>query len=409
METEQQRRQNGLLNRLYYEHIPALGLRNYWHPVCRGREIGQKPKAFTLMGDPVAIMRRNGKLFAVANECPHRGAQLAFGTDEFPGKCTVTCRYHGWTFDLADGRLVAALTDGPDSPIVEKNICVRTYPVEERRGIVWIWLANEAPVPVEQDIPAAMLAADSVHVVTRHVRGNWRWHVENPGLGHATMLHRDSLYMRFVDMFGFGKGFSAPLVTEGIDGEWLQELMTGYGRSAEFPGLGEWPVHRFGEVIPLAEMPAVQGVRTIVSAKLPGIIRITNFPIRGVMYYEWFTQTDADHYIYFQTCCSFAENLPQRLSFWLRFFLWGRYVGMVRFNKQDLAMIEHSHDYAKRHNFNDPAPLYRPDQFQIAWRRYLLKRCRGLNLPEMADVELPVASGESRQAATADAPIPSGA
>jgi len=382
------RNQQATVNQLFYEKIPAMGLRNYWHPVATSGQIRGKALSLLLMGDRVAIMRRNGKLFAVADECPHRGTRLSRGSCEFPGSNSVTCRYHGWTFDLESGGLVAALTDGPDSPILDKQIRVRTYPVEERQGIVWIWLADEEPVPVEEDIPPAMLAATEVRVVQRHVPGNWRWHVENPGLGHATMLHRDSLYMRFVDMFGFGKNFSAPLMDEGSDGEWLQERMADYGRSGEFPGLGEWPVHRMGEVIPLADMPPVRGVTTIVSVKLPGIIRITNFPIRNVMYYEWFVQTDADHYLYFQTCCSFAKTFKEKVSFWLRFFAWGRFVGMVRFNKQDLAMTEDSHDYAKRHGFNDPTALYRPDGFQIAWRRYLLKQGRGFNFSEMANIDL---------------------
>lgn len=390
------RKQQTTINKLFYEQVPALGMRNYWHPVASGRQIGRKkPLALTVMGDEVVIMRRNGKLFAVANECPHRGSRLSRGTCEFPGSNTVTCRYHGWTFDLEDGALMAALTDGPDSPILNKQIRVRTYPVEERKGIVWLWMASEEPVPVEEDIPPAMLAAEEVHIVQRHVRGNWRWHVENPGLGHATMLHRDSLYMRFVDMFGFGKNFSAPLMDEGNDGEWLQERMADFGRSAEFEGLGEWPVHRIGEVIPLAEMPPVQGVTTIVSVKVPGIIRITNFPIRNVMYYEWFVQTDEDHYLYFQTCCSYAKTLKEKISFWLRFFAWGRFVGMIRFNNQDLAMIEDSHDYAKRRGFNDPIPSYRPDQFQIAWRRYLLKFGRGFNFPEMDEMEVETAQPEA--------------
>lgn len=382
------RQQAGKVNQLYYKHIPEMGLRNYWHPVCLAKEITDRPKAMTLMGTPVMLLRRTNKIYALIDECPHRGTRLSKGSCEFPGTTTITCRYHGWTFDVTDGALKAAITDGPDSPILEKNIRVKTFPLEERHGIAWIWLADETPVPVEEDIPQGIRNATQVNVVRRTAYGNWRWHVENPGLGHATMLHRDSVYMRFVDMFGFGKGFSAPLMEEGTDGEWLQERINGYGPTGEFPGLGQWPVRRLGEVIPLAEMPPVQGVTTIVSVRLPAIIRVTNFPIRAAMYYEWFVQTDADHYIYFQVCCGFPQTLWQRISHNIRFWFWGRFIGMIRFNKQDLAMIEDSHDYAKRHQFNDPTPLYRPDQFQLAWRRYLLKRCRGLHLPEMDDVVL---------------------
>ena len=129
----------------------------------------------------------------------------------------------------------------------------------------------------------------------------------------------------------------------------------------------------------------MQGVSTIVSVKLPGIIRVTNFPILGAMYYEWFVQTDADHYIYFQIACGYHRTLAERAYFLLRFYGWGRFVGMVRFNGQDLWMVEDSHDFAKKHGTNDPAPLYRPDGFQMAWRKYALANLRGLSLGGLDD------------------------
>lgn len=368
------------INELFYRHIPESGLRNYWHPVALSRDITDQPTPMTLMGDPVVLLRRQGRAYALRNECPHRGTRLSKGSCEFPGSRTLTCRYHGWTFDVADGRLVAALTDGPDSPIVGKAR-VRTYPVEERQGIVWIWLADTAPVPVEQDIPNGLLQASEVHTVRRIAPGNWRWHVENPGLGHATFLHRDSAYMRIVDMFGYAAGPHAVLGEEGEDGQWLMEKFEAMGSDRNYPGLGRWPRRRFGEFIPLGDFAGgPMGVRTIVSVRLPGIIRVARFPIEGALYYEWFVQTDADHYLYFQVACGYPKNLLQRVSWLTRFYAWGRWAGMVRFNAQDLDMTEDSHTYAKTHGSNDPAPLYRPDGFQLAWRRYAVDHLRGAHI-----------------------------
>ena len=59
---------------------------------------------------------------------------------------TITCRYHGWTYDLSNGLCVAALTDGPDSPIVGKAR-VKTYPLEERKGIIWAFIGDGQPLP----------------------------------------------------------------------------------------------------------------------------------------------------------------------------------------------------------------------------------------------------------------------
>ena len=49
------------MNALFYQHIPAMGLRNYWHPVALSREITDQPLPRTLMGDAVILLRRQEK------------------------------------------------------------------------------------------------------------------------------------------------------------------------------------------------------------------------------------------------------------------------------------------------------------------------------------------------------------
>ena len=134
----------------------ALGYRNYWYPVTWSRKIGKQPAVFTMLGEPVMFRRENGKVYAFQDLCPHRGIPLSIGRQEFPG--TWTCRYHGWTFDIETGVLKAAFTDGPDSPICGK-VAMRTYSVEERMGLIWVWMGEGAPsVPVEEDMPEDFVA-----------------------------------------------------------------------------------------------------------------------------------------------------------------------------------------------------------------------------------------------------------
>lgn len=40
-------------------------------------------------------------------------------------------------------------------------------------------------------------------------------------------------------------------------------------------------------------------------------------------------------------------------------------------------MVGDSHDHERRHGHNDPTPLYRPDGFHLAWRKYALANLRG--------------------------------
>src|SRR5829696_8883155 len=108
----------------------VLGFRNYWYPVMLGRDLRRRPRAVTLCGEKIVLVRDQGRVYALHDRCPHRGVPLSIGRCAFPGM--LTCAYHGWTYDLQSGDLVAALTDGPDSPVVGKaTVRVATYPVEE--------------------------------------------------------------------------------------------------------------------------------------------------------------------------------------------------------------------------------------------------------------------------------------
>lgn len=52
-------------------------------------------------GIEVALFKVNGKIFALENECPHRGGPL--GEGDLQGH-TVACPWHGWRFDIRDGK-----------------------------------------------------------------------------------------------------------------------------------------------------------------------------------------------------------------------------------------------------------------------------------------------------------------
>ncbi len=366
------------LNRLYDQTVPEMGFREYWHPICLAREIGARPLAVKPLGLPVALVRRNGKLFAVADECPHRGTPLSLGRHVFPGTNTITCCYHGFTYDLASGGCVGVLSDGPESPMVGK-LRVRTYPVAECQGIVWIWTGEGAPVPLEEDVPFGLRSATVVRVLRRSVYGNWRWHIENTGNGHAFVLHRTSLYAQLRRFPGFATSCKPQLMVQGEDGEWLVDLGE-IGWDADYPGLGRWPQRRkFLEGVMRDKFTPILGIRTQASLRLPCVTRVTHFPINDSLYYEWYVQTDPDHYLYFQISCGYGRSLAERAWFLARYYAWGRAVGLLGFNGQDTMVVGRSHDFVKRHGrWNPPSRLCRTDGFQLAWREYALKRARGV-------------------------------
>src|SRR4051794_22930667 len=211
----------------------ALGLRNYWYPVTWSSRIGRRPRSVTLLGDPIMLVRENGKVHALRDECPHRGIPLSAGRRDFPG--TWSCRYHGWTYDLETGVVRAALTDGPESAVTGK-VRVRTYPVEERAGLVFIWMGRGKPVPIDEDIPDEFLDPRAAIVGRLTVRkGNWRYAAENSvDEGHAAYLHRYGSPWTFFTRMG---GWIVSLGGGKAQGPWMVRTADEIGGVGDYPGL----------------------------------------------------------------------------------------------------------------------------------------------------------------------------
>ena len=320
----------------------ALAFEEYWYPVMFSRQLGRKPVSLRLFGEDIMFVRDGGEAHALADRCPHRGIPLSLGKQEFPG--TFTCGYHGWTFDVRTGELVAALTDGPDSPICGKAR-VRRYPVAERVGIVWIYNGTNAPPPVERDIPREMLADDAViegRIVTRP--GDWRHGAENGfDESHGKYLHRDAWMVFFRQQPAFITTVIGP-----DDDPWITRKTKTAELFGDFPGLGTWPKKRFWK----------QGKGgTTVSVRLPGTLRVH---YGAWIHFEWYVPTVVGQHRYLQFVVKHASGLSAlyfRLSYWL--FL--RWIFHVQFNNQDARVV--------RAMKTPPEQLFRPDHSIVAWRR----------------------------------------
>ena len=329
----------------------AVGFREYWYPVTWSRRVGCKPIQVQVCGQKVMLIRERGKAHALHDRCPHRGVPLShrMARQEFPG--TWSCCYHGWTFDLETGVLVAAITDGPESPICGK-VAVRTYPVEERLGLVFLWMGDGEPVPIEQDIPEELLDREAIVMGRITVReGNWRFGAEN-GFddGHAKYLHRNALWTA---------RFKMPVWSEMKvirDGPWITRRKDKMHYEAEFPGLGKWPPKKWHKIW--------QGNKTKVSLRLPGTLRVK---YDKWTHFEWWVPTDEQHHIYIQLV-HMNRGRFANFRFSLFYWLYARWVFHGMFNDEDRLMVEVMDA--------PPERLYRPDSSITGWRKLVEEEAR---------------------------------
>ncbi|WP_421730214.1 Rieske 2Fe-2S domain-containing protein [Brevundimonas sp.] len=129
-----------------------------WYFVALSRDVAPGSlKRHELLGEPVLIGRTRGstgmggEVFAMRDICPHRAAPLSAGrvVDSAEGE-TVECPYHGWRF-RTDGVCAAipSLVDG--QPYEADRIRVRSYPVRESQGMVFVFIRSDPRSDAEPD------------------------------------------------------------------------------------------------------------------------------------------------------------------------------------------------------------------------------------------------------------------
>ena len=112
-------------------------LRNCWYAGAWSDEVGAHLFARTILGEPVVMYRTAaGQPVALLDRCPHRLLPLSKG--RLRGDM-VECGYHGLTFDRA-GVCIRV----PGQERIPPAAKVKSYPVAEHLGLVWIWPGDPA-------------------------------------------------------------------------------------------------------------------------------------------------------------------------------------------------------------------------------------------------------------------------
>lgn len=163
-------------------------LRRHWQPIALIEELdGPRPvRAVRALGQDFVLFRDEaGRLGLIDRGCPHRGTDLAFGRLEDGG---LRCPFHGWLFDV-NGQCLDTPAE-PEGSTLCTRIRTRSYPVQQRAGIVFAYLGpGAAPA-----LPAfdCFVAPDSHTFAFKGlIACNWLQALEvgiDPA--HASFLHR---------------------------------------------------------------------------------------------------------------------------------------------------------------------------------------------------------------------------
>ncbi|NMG47752.1 Rieske 2Fe-2S domain-containing protein [Azoarcus communis] len=163
-------------------------LRRYWQPIALVEELEEKRpvRAVRLMGQDFVLFRdEKGELGLLDRDCPHRGADLAFGRLEDGG---LRCPFHGWLFDVKGTCL-----ETPAEPAGSK-LCTRikqsAYPVVEKSGIIFAYIGEGEP-PAFPAFDCFVAPDTHVFAFKGLFECNWLQALEvgiDPA--HASYLHR---------------------------------------------------------------------------------------------------------------------------------------------------------------------------------------------------------------------------
>ncbi|MBV8030601.1 MAG: aromatic ring-hydroxylating dioxygenase subunit alpha [Betaproteobacteria bacterium] len=165
-------------------------LKNCWYMAAWNHElIDGKLLARTILEEPMLLYRgESGRVVALDNRCCHRGAKLSNGRMEGDD---IRCMYHGLKFDPA-GKCIQI----PGQDNIPKGLGVRSYPVVEKQGIVWVWMGEAAKADASLILDIEYLQNPKWRGVPdyMHYKADYRLIVDNlSDFAHLAFVHTKTL------------------------------------------------------------------------------------------------------------------------------------------------------------------------------------------------------------------------
>ncbi|MBM3485342.1 MAG: Rieske 2Fe-2S domain-containing protein [Alphaproteobacteria bacterium] len=376
--------------RLYAPYLEATwGIKNHWYPALFSHELAEDGvKGVEIAGVPILLRRAKGRTYALLDRCVHRGVKLSLKPTCFTDD-TVSCWYHGFTFDVVNGALVSIVAS-PDDPLIGK-VRLRTFPVEEHKGIIFVFVGDEGyePVPpLADDLPwlppcdydyraAHPLDDETVMLGIRRVgKANWRLAVENGFDPGHVLIHRDNILI-LASGRSMALGYR-PLNDEAIkafEDDGPKGLMNMYGTGNYEPVVNN---DRLNIKSAARREFNFTGVRT--SMFLPGVLMVENFPEKTYAQYEWYVPIDDKTHVYWQVIAGWCPTPEDRKNFEFRFKHYFEPVALRDFNDHDLHAREAMQDFYANGGWQEEA-LCSMDAVIVSWRKMVARHNRGIQEP----------------------------
>lgn len=274
------------------------------------------------------------------------------GKRHFPG--TISCGYHGWTFDT-QGNCVAALNEGPCSRLPGR-VNLRTYPVVERSGVVWVYMGDREPKPIEDDVPAELL--DERAITYFHIEEwdfNWLPGLENLMDTHDLFVHRASPFYLFTKIPAWAEVASETMP----DGRGVSYSYSKIGPIQEdYPNLGRWPKRAWWRRFKIG---APQGEYLTAQLRLPGITRVGFTTLMFIRYMVPIDEKSCRAFLFSTRRATGISAILYRIYY----HLWASWSLLKLFIGQDTVVFA-AQDY------DAPEQLSAPDSGIVKWRRILV-------------------------------------
>ncbi len=167
--------------------------RRYWLPALLAEEVAEPdgaPVRLELLSEKMLAFRdTEGRLGVIDEFCAHRGVSLWFGRNEEGG---IRCPYHGWKYDI-NGQCLDVPSESVESGFCKK-IKLKSYPLIERGGVIWIYMGPPELQPPLPEYEFATVPANQSYTSKRLQECNWLQALEG-GIdsSHVSWLHSGSL------------------------------------------------------------------------------------------------------------------------------------------------------------------------------------------------------------------------